>query len=166
MLLMLLLSCLGLSNFSDSNLEIKEIDNVDTCITESAQGLEDDQEDQAALIEETFDNFNIPKKIGAAAIVNALAESNLKPELVGDNGNSVGLFQLNSLGLGKGLSVDQRSNPNLNVTIVAIQVLKNNKLLRLEKSGLEIPELTSVFTQEIMRPSNIELRKLERKNYL
>ena len=83
--------------------------------------------------------------------------------MVGDNGNSVGLFQLNSLGLGKGLSVDQRSNPNLNVTIVAIQVLKNNKLLRLEKSGLEIPELTSVFTQEIMRPSNIELRKLERK---
>lgn len=49
-----------------------------------------------------------------AYVASALVESNLDPNAIGDNGDSVGLFQENINGRGHGLSVAQRSDPNEN----------------------------------------------------
>ena len=44
-------------------------------------------------------------------------ESGLNPAAIGDQGNSVGLYQLNSQGEGAGLSIAQRQDPTQNATI-------------------------------------------------
>lgn len=49
-----------------------------------------------------------------AAVVNAYAESRLNPMAIGDNGASVGLFQLHEKGAGKGMTVAQRQDPAQN----------------------------------------------------
>jgi hypothetical protein len=49
-----------------------------------------------------------------AAVVNAYAESLLDPEAVGDGGLSVGLFQLHARGAGRGMSVEDRKDPQKN----------------------------------------------------
>lgn len=50
------------------------------------------------------------------ALALAKAESGLNPNAIGDNGASVGLFQLHERGQGAGLSVAQRQNPEINAT--------------------------------------------------
>lgn len=53
----------------------------------------------------------VPNKVLRGALVNAIYESNLKPEAVGDGGNSVGLWQLNIRGAGAGMTVAERQDP-------------------------------------------------------
>lgn len=54
-----------------------------------------------------------------AAIANAIGESNLNPDAVGDNGASVGLFQLNDHGAGEGMSTDVRQSATVNTWVIA-----------------------------------------------
>ena len=94
--------------------------------------------------------------------MNAVAESGLNPLAIGDNGKSIGIFQLHSNGLGHKISADLRKNANINSNIIAVQIIKNNKLLKTEQSGGKISELTKIITKDIMRPKNVEQRMKER----
>jgi len=131
-------------------------------VVESIKTLSEEQKDTASIIERDFDSLQIPKNITAAAIVNAVSESNLKPALIGDHGNSVGIFQLNKNGLGKKMTVEHRQDPHINTMVVGVQVLKNQRLLERESEGASIPELTAIFTEEIMRPENKDKKKITR----
>jgi len=133
--------------------------NDDIIVSQTAKNITDIQKDTAIVIEKNFNNLQIPKNITAAAIVNAFAESGLKPKIIGDNGNSVGLFQLNRFGLGSKMSVSHRQDANINSTVVGVQILKNQKLLDKEKNGATISELASIFVEDIMRPKEIEKEK-------
>ena len=55
------------------------------------------------------------------ALAVAMAESGLDPKAVGDNGDSIGLFQLNIHGEGAGMSVAQREDPYQNALIALRQ---------------------------------------------
>jgi Transglycosylase SLT domain len=68
---------------------------------------------------------NIANSLGVApnlAVAIAQQESGLNPNAIGDNGNSVGLFQLNDNGEGAGLTVAQREDPTTNATIALKEV--------------------------------------------
>lgn len=156
MLLFLLFGC------QEPKIEV-DTGQCETSVTDIAKGLTKDQYEVSETIEDELNQLDIPDNIIAAAIVNAVAESNLNPNAVGDGGKSVGAFQLHKNGLGKKLSIDDRKNIYTNANIVGIQILKNNKLFALNENGADIPELSAVFAEEIMKPADIETKKQERR---
>ena len=156
MLLFLLFGC------QEPKIEV-DTGQCETSVTDIAKGLTKDQYEVSETIEDELNQLDIPDNIIAAAIVNAVAESNLNPNAVGDGGKSVGAFQLHKNGLGKKLSIDDRKNIYTNANIVGIQILKNNKLFALNESGADISELSAVFAEEIMKPADIETKKQERR---
>lgn len=156
MLLFLLFGC------QEPKIEV-DTGQCETSVTDIAKGLTQDQYEVSETIEDELNQLDIPDNIIAAAIVNAVAESNLNPNAVGDGGKSVGAFQLHKNGLGKKLSIDDRKNIYTNANIVGIQILKNNKLFALNENGADIPELSAVFAEEIMKPADIETKKQERR---
>jgi hypothetical protein len=131
-------------------------------VSDIAVGLTQEQREVSHVIENELKEMDIPDNIIAASIVNAVAESNLNPNAAGDGGDSIGAFQLNINGLGKKLTIDERQNLYTTANIVGIQILKNDKLFELEQRKATIPELTALFAQYIMNPSNIEKNKFHR----
>jgi hypothetical protein len=157
MLLFLLFGCI-----QKPKIEV-DTGQCEASVTDVAKGLTIEQYEVSETIEEELTQLEIPQNIIAAAIVNAIAESSLNPDAIGDGGKAVGAFQLHKKGLGKNLSVDDRRNIYTNTNVIGIQILKNDKLFALNENGEEIPELSAVFAEEIMRPANIEDRKEERR---
>jgi len=157
MLLFLLFGCI-----QEQKIEV-DTGQCEASVTDVAKGLTIEQYEVSETIEEELTQLEIPQNIIAAAIVNAIAESSLNPDAIGDGGRAVGAFQLHKKGLGKNLSVDDRRNIYTNTNVIGIQILKNNKLFALNENGEEISELSAVFAEEIMKPANIEDRKEERR---
>jgi hypothetical protein len=151
MLLYLLLACNSQESVIDTGFCQEKIS-----VTDLATNLTDEQKEASYIIEEQFDEMEIPVNITAAAIINAYAESGLNTEIIGDGGDSVGVFQLNINGLGNKLTNDMKTNLYTNSNIVGIQVLKNKSLIEADKNNKDIPYLTAIFTKEIMRPKNKE----------
>jgi hypothetical protein len=157
MLLFLLFGCI-----QEPKIEV-DTGQCQASVTEIAKGLTTNQYEVSETIEDELDQLQVPDNLIAAAIVNAIAESSLNPNAIGDNGKAVGAFQLHKSGLGKNLSIDDRKNIYINTNIIGIQILKNDRLLSLNENGTEISELSAVFAEEIMKPANIETRKQERR---
>ena len=158
MLLYLLLAC-----------REQEPINTEVCeeqisVTDMANGLTDKQKEVSYIIEEQFGKMDIPLNITAAAIVNAIAESRLNPNAIGDGGRAVGAFQLHKSGLGSNLSVKERTNVYTSANVIGIQILKNNNLYDLENNNAFIPEITKTITEDIMRPDKLEEQKEKRSN--
>jgi hypothetical protein len=158
MLLYLLLAC---REQEPINIEICE---EQISVTDMANGLTDKQKEVSYIIEEQFGEMNIPLNITAAAIVNAIAESRLNPNAIGDGGKAVGAFQLHKSGLGNNLSVKERTNVYTSANVIGIQILKNNNLYELENNNAFIPEITKTITEDIMRPDKLEQQKEKRSN--
>lgn len=151
MLLVILLACFEKTKPEENQIKIEEVK-----VSEIAKNLDSEQQKVACVIEKNFDNMQIPKNITAAAIVNAVAESKLNPFAIGDNGKAVGVFQLHSSGLGHKISNNLKKDINVNSNVIAVQIIKNNKLLKTEQNGADIAELTKIITKDIMRPSHVE----------
>lgn len=99
------------------------------------------------------------KNIVAAAIINAIAESGLNPDAVGDSGNSVGLFQLNSGGAGHGMSLEERKDSLTNVrTILEREVLAGGgkNLISQAIKGASPSKLAAIFSRDVERPRDTE----------
>jgi hypothetical protein len=158
MLLFLLFGCIQ----QEPKIEV-DTGQCETSVTEIARGLTTEQYEISETIEDELDQLEIPENLIAAAIVNAVAESSLNPEAIGDNGKAVGAFQLHRNGLGSNLSVDDRKNIYINTNVVGIQILKNDRLFTLNENGVDIPELSAIFAEEIMKPSDLEARKEQRR---
>jgi hypothetical protein len=157
MLFLLFLACK-----EAEQIPINEICEEEVSVTEIAYGLTDEQKEVSHVIEEEFNEMEIPSNITAAAIVNAIAESRLNPNAIGDNGKAVGAFQLHKNGLGKNLSVKERKNIHTSANIVGVQILKNDKLYELDNNNAQISLLSEVIAEEIMKPSNIDKQKYRR----
>jgi len=156
MLFLLILACVEQSPIA---LDVCE---EEVSVTEVAVGLTEKQKEVSYIIEEEFSQMGIPPNVIAAAIVNAIAESGLNPQAVGDKGKAVGTFQLHKNGLGNKLSVDDRKNVYTSSNIIGVQILKNNRLSILDEKNEKISVLTQVITEDIMRPDNIEVQKDKR----
>ncbi|PIR54854.1 hypothetical protein COU74_03895 [Candidatus Peregrinibacteria bacterium CG10_big_fil_rev_8_21_14_0_10_36_19] len=106
------------------------------------------------IIEDTFIANGYSKKIAAAAIANAWVESGgLNENAVGDGGHSVGLFQLNDRGAGKGLSEEERKDPKKNTEYIISRSKRSlDRLVEAEKNGASLPELVILFSKYVERP--------------
>jgi hypothetical protein len=155
MFLIFILGCIQQSNTDTGSCK--------QSVSDIAVGLTQEQREVSYVIENQLKEMEIPENIIAASIVNAVAESDLVPHAVGDNGNSIGAFQLNSFGLGNKLTSEERQNLYTSTNVIGIQILKNEKLFALDQNEANIPSLSAVFAQDIMRPDNIEQKKRERK---
>ena len=67
-------------------------------VLDAAYGVGTQKREMAGIILDVFLVGGFPAGVALAAIINAEAESGLNPNAVGDNGHSVGLFQLNDIG--------------------------------------------------------------------
>ena len=106
----------------------------------------------AKIISKEFRKAGLPANVAAAAIANAWHESRLNPEAVGDNGQSVGLFQLYDRGAGAGMTVEERKNPKTNTRKI-IEVVKK-KLDKFQPVLNSVAEATKVFTIYVEVPAN------------
>lgn len=96
----------------------------------------------ALIIVREFTTAGLPLGVALAAIVNADHESGLNHMAIGDKGKSVGLFQLHENGGGKGMSVADRQNPQLNARrIISEYVAARSRTSGrdLSKGGASIP---------------------------
>jgi cell wall-associated NlpC family hydrolase len=94
----------------------------------------------------------------AIAIATARHESGLDPNAIGDNGNSVGLFQLNIKGEGAGMTVAQRQDPTAN-TKIAVQQIAN---VMKQNPGMSPGEIAAAA----QRPANPNAYAIEINNSL
>lgn len=103
-----------------------------------------------------YDNFKKADLLWCyeAAVVNAYAESRLNPYAVGDGGHSIGLFQLHDKGLGKGMTPDDRRDPDKSCQriIQAIMSQQGARLRLLNDSGAaRVEDLVAEFAHSIER---------------
>lgn len=102
-----------------------------------------------------------------AALANAYAESSLNPLAIGDQGRSVGLFQLYDKGAGAGMSVELRQNAAANTDRI-IQEVNNygkKRLLPAYASGKDAATLADLFCQDIERPADAAQKGAMRAGY-
>jgi hypothetical protein len=121
--------------------------------------LDADQKRNAEIIAEEFLAAGLSERLAAAAITNAIVESSLHADAVGDGGHSIGLFQLNDWGGGMGLSVEYRKDPRNNAkTILEREVLAGSgKALRdADAAGASVADLAAIFSRDIERPADRE----------
>ena len=87
------------------------------------------------------------------AIANAIHESGLKPRVVGDKGDSVGLFQLNIRGAGSGMSVEERQDPAKNTQRIAQSAMKSSEFMSYMSRFPNDPQiLAAAFCRYVERP--------------
>ena len=160
MLLALFLACSEIPKEEQKQIQTER----EIFVSQLAKNINDEQQKVAYIIEKNFNNMQIPKNITAAAIVNAVAESKLCPYAVGDNGKAIGVFQLHTNGLGNKISPLLRKDVNINSNVIAVQIIKNDKLLNKEKNGAAISELTKIITKDIMRPDDVQAQMIQREH--
>lgn len=128
------------------------------------------QKFHASLIEKRFSEEGMPRNLTLAALVNAYSESQFYPSAVGDNGCSVGLFQLNACGgRGDGMSKEDRKNPEINIQKIISDIKKNRgtgKILNKATSGASLEDLTYDFCFHVERPRNREFNCRQRINLI
>jgi hypothetical protein len=123
-------------------------------IADKIIGLTAARRANAAIIETEFKAAGYTGALAAAAMVNSLAESALNERAVGDNGASIGLFQMNRVGgAGRGHSVEELMDPTSNVRIL-LKVEKRalDKIQAAVKAGAGIAEAAGLFAQYVERP--------------
>ena len=89
----------------------------------------------------------------AGAFANAWQESKFKSDAIGDNGHSVGLFQLNDSGVGEGMTVEERKDPVINTRKIASSARKS-KFWDWMSSTDDPQILASAFSKYVERPKD------------
>ena len=100
-------------------------------------------------------------RMARAATINAYAESKLNPIAIGDNGRSVGIFQLSSSGLGRNMTVGQRMDVKLSTAKIARTVLKDSVLMAMQRECAPLEDMVKAFTIRVERPKNSKLKAIE-----
>jgi hypothetical protein len=128
----------------------------------------------ARLILRQFILAGFPTGIALAAVVNSKAESNLDANAIGDDGKSLGLFQLASFGAGKEMAMpliapgrpnpqDPRFNATANTARIIAEVRTHGgPLSAAYQSGASIAELAAIYSRDIERPGD-KLGEMERR---
>ena len=116
----------------------------------------------ASLIEDTLVESGVSPRLARAATINAYAESNLVPTVIGDHGRSVGVFQLNIEGLGHDMSVDSRKDVRVSSKKIASFVLKDKVLVKMQEDCASMEDMIKAFTIRVMRPSNMHVKARSR----
>ena len=94
--------------------------------------------------------------LALAAVANAYAESALKPDAVGDNGWSIGLFQCNrKAGAGVGHTVENLNQPRYNTVVILRETLAQRAVFTdLLLLGTTPETLAAAFSTYVERPAD------------
>lgn len=131
----------------------------------------------AAFLEEGW-----PLGLAIAAAANAAWESGLNPEAVGDNGASIGLFQLNINGVGAGMTVNQRKDAETNIARILQETADRDdgtrrwnlskdqweydeSLLAAIARGATTAELAGLFSFHVERPFDLRGEQTSRADF-
>lgn len=108
-----------------------------------------------------------PTGVAIAAVANSWGESQLGKFNYGDNGQSIGLFQLASFGAGKGMSVEERLDPVTNTRRIIQEVRDygQKELLPAAAGGATVAYLIHLFARDIERPANVSEATTQRVNW-
>jgi hypothetical protein len=115
----------------------------------------------ARRVERRLRRYGFSDELITGALVNAYAESELDVDVVGKAGER-GIFQLNPKGLGHGMTVSEMQDISLSVDRIADAVLKNDRIMKLERDGGTVEQHTLAFCREIERPSHKERKAHDR----
>jgi hypothetical protein len=107
-----------------------------------------------AMAEEYGRAYGVPADYILALIK---TESNGNPQAIGDNGHSVGLFQLHDQGVGHGLSVEQRMDPRVQFEKMMPRIKAAYDSGRAQ--GLDGAQLAIHIAREAERPAEYTLPK-------
>ena len=129
----------------------------------------------AQIILDEFMVAGFPAGLALAAIVNAEAESGLNPAASGDNGHSLGLFQINDIG-GKVTYDFDRLDPRENVRWIIREYARLDKksgkignyttarsLDQYLTDGVHVADMAAEFAAIVERPADIEGAKYKRR---
>jgi hypothetical protein len=109
----------------------------------------------ARIIEREFTAAGFKPPVVAAAIINAIAESGLRNDAVGDAGASVGLFQLHERGGGRGMSNQDRMDPVKNTRRIIEEAKDARNFMQLVNSGeTDVKKLAAAFSTYVERPAD------------
>lgn len=97
-----------------------------------------------------------------AALTNSYAESKFNPLAIGDQGMSVGVFQLRTGGLGGTMTVEERQDIKKSTERVVIALKKSTKIKNAIARNSTSGQLTKLFCTEIMRPSDKHTKAQQR----
>lgn len=159
--------------YTPSNDEIGRYDGTIELgnVVDQIHGLSGGQIAAARVIEEEFRKHLTGKleplalnNAIAAAIANAIRESGLDPNIGGDGGNSIGLFQLNYHGGGAGLYaqhgekwVQYAQDPHVNTSeMINREVLGKfgQRFMSRAAAGASAAELAGIFAYDMERPKD------------
>jgi hypothetical protein len=116
------------------------MDPLIATLQQSSIGRQASRLQNARIIAEEFSAAGLPPSLALAAIVNANAESSLNALASGDNGKSIGLFQLHQNGGGKGMTVAERQDPRLNTR----RIISEYQAARRQSSGYDLSQKKTV----------------------
>jgi hypothetical protein len=107
----------------------------------------------AEMIVTAFADAGFGKAQQVAAVANAIAESNLNPDVVNKTAteHSVGLFQLNIKGgVGAGHTEDELKDPAKNISLIIAKA----KTIPEFKTVTDLHDAVAIFVQKIEQPAN------------
>ena len=112
----------------------------------------DGRKANARVILEEWRKAGYPIGIALAALANARSESDLDHTAVGDNGSSIGLFQLHERGHGAGMSESQRKDPRLNTRgIIEAYKSSGGAVAEAYEAGERLDHLAYLFSRDVER---------------
>lgn len=124
---------------------------VDLVRQKSRIPLNSDQLEMMEVIENVLQAEGFTQPAIVAAFANALEESALDPNASGDNGHSIGLFQLHDSGVGKGMSVAERRDPIINTRKIA-ESAKESRFMQYMRETNDPQILAAAFSKYVERP--------------
>lgn len=121
----------------------------------------------AEIILDEFQSARMPAGVAVAAIVNAIAESGLNETRAGDNGHSVGLFQLNDLRGTRPFDFD-RADPRKNTRWIIAELARlwrskgkignysaDESLEDAYNRGASVADMAALFSAVVERPRDV-----------
>ena len=93
-------------------------------------------------------NHGVTGELARIMVAAALTESGGNTEASGDNGHSIGLWQMHDMGLGSGLSREERANPDSACELMKPHFEANfNEGVSMQLSGETLAARTYIFTE-------------------
>ena len=129
-----------------------------------ALSLTAQQQEMADLIQREFLAAGFSAGVGIAAVVNAYAESRLNPLAASSPPeDSVGIFQLNAAGVGRGMTREERQDPLINIRKMADYAKSERRFMGVASDPeATLHDLTRAFTVYLERPANPEAKGEQR----
>jgi len=124
-------------------------------LSPSWAGLDPEQQHNAYIIYKVLDGQQVPLRVIQAAVVNAIRESDLRADQVGDDGNSFGLFQTSLRGAGAGVDPAKLVDPVVNTSLIAREYRgpAGDSIRAALADGASGEEIAVLFMRDVERPS-------------